>query len=67
MVHLSEDVYSTVATAGGVQTQPGYFRKERRLNEERHRVPETPDEADGYAIANSGITSPPPVRAHPQT
>lgn len=58
-------------TAGGVQTRPGEFRKERGPNRETYRAPETPGGMDERATTLSGATSRPTrgtpsvISAHP--
>jgi len=52
------DVAPFVIAAGGVQTRPGEFRKERRPNGETYRSPEAPGEMDEQATTISGVTSP---------
>jgi len=72
MVHLAGSVLPIVRPAGGVQTRPGYSRKERGLNGEMYRVSEISGETDEYGTTSSGITSPRPppsapsvISAHP--
>jgi hypothetical protein len=54
---LAGGISPFASTAGGVQTRPGDFRKERRLNGEKYRAPSMPGEPDGYFATISGRTS----------
>jgi len=65
MVHLARSVLPIVRPAGGVQIRPGYFRKERGLNGEMHRVSGIPGETDPNGTTSSGITPPRPPPSAP--
>ena len=65
MVHLAGAVFPFLGSAGGVQTQPREFRKERRPNGETYRVPEAQGEIDERATTPSGVTSRHPAPSTP--